>query len=575
VRLSHPHFPNTGHTLFTLVSSSSTRAVSIEMRRAAGFVCGWIWLGLSVACSLTREDFEPHEVSALGGAANGAAGASATNNPPSNCSGAGCCTTALDCSGAQLCVNGFCADACAAGEDLSTCEVPLCSGPGCPAGSCTDGVQNGREPAADCGESCPSPCEAGSLCNGNADCRSLRCEEARCVEASCSDGIQNGSESAVDCGASCPQVCPVGAGCNTDQDCASGAFCAPGTRVCTDGSCQDGAQTGDEVLADCGGGDCPGCPPGSPCLDPSDCDSRVCNGGLCGVASCSDGLSSGDESGVDCGGLNPECARCDDGAGCLLGADCLSGACEAGSCVSCADDAQNGSETDTDCGGGNTDCARCGTGASCVIDDDCASQDCNAGQCLAASCTDDLQNGSETDTDCGGPNVCPRCAAGGDCVSGADCASQLCANGTCSPCGDGVANGSETDTDCGGADPSCGRCVAGDTCQVDTDCGSGACEGGRCCGGDQADCTRCAARLSQNLSCDFPSFGVDSTGIINCNAFLTCLADSDERCPTRNTPGCSGDNQASDACPHNDYGGNAGTGITRANQVLVNAGCQL
>jgi hypothetical protein len=63
--------------------------------------------------------------------------------------------------------------------------------------------------------------------------------------------------------------------------------------------------------------------------------------------------------------------------------------------------------------------------------------------------------------------------------------------------------------------------------------------------------------------------------VINCRNFLQCLASNPTVCPTRNAPGCSGDNQATDACPHNDYGGNAGTGLTRANQVLQNAGCQL
>jgi hypothetical protein len=60
-----------------------------------------------------------------------------------------------------------------------------------------------------------------------------------------------------------------------------------------------------------------------------------------------------------------------------------------------------------------------------------------------------------------------------------------------------------------------------------------------------------------------------------CNAFLSCLINNPTRCPTRNTPGCSGDDQVNDACPHNNFGGNAGTGLTRVNQVLQNAGCQL
>ena len=77
------------------------------------------------------------------------------------------------------------------------------------------------------------------------------------------------------------------------------------------------------------------------------------------------------------------------------------------------------------------------------------------------------------------------------------------------------------------------------------------------------------------MNCDFPTAGVDPTGVANCNAFLSCLTNNAARCPTRNTPGCSGDNQAADACPHNNYGGNAGTGVSRANQVLQNAACQL
>jgi hypothetical protein len=185
-------------------------------------------------------------------------------------------------------------------------------------------------------------------------------------------------------------------------------------------------------------------------------------------------------------------------------------------------------------------------------------------------------NGAETDVDCGGTDPsCEPCADGARCAVAADCASQRCLAGRCVSCGDGVLNGTETDTDCGGADLTCQRCAAGAACQADGDCASGACEGGVCCGGVLGDCTRCALRLSPSVDCDVPSAGVDGTGVVNCGRFLACLAENADRCPTRNTPGCSGDNQATDACPHNDYGGNAGTGLTRANQVLTNAGCQL
>lgn len=195
---------------------------------------------------------------------------------------------------------------------------------------------------------------------------------------------------------------------------------------------------------------------------------------------------------------------------------------------------------------------------------------------MAARCDDGLANGDEADIDCGGADpTCARCADGARCAAASDCASQRCLGARCVSCGDGLRNGTETDTDCGGADPACQRCAAGSACQADSDCASGACEGGVCCGGALVDCTRCALRLSPNVDCDVPSAGVDSTGVVNCGRFLACLAENPDRCPTRNAPGCSGDNQAADACPHNDYGGNAGTGVTRATQVLLDAGCQL
>ena len=102
-----------------------------------------------------------------------------------------------------------------------------------------------------------------------------------------------------------------------------------------------------------------------------------------------------------------------------------------------------------------------------------------------------------------------------------------------------------------------------------------ACVSGRCCGGGQGDCTRCAERLSPAIDCGSPEAGVDPIGIDNCGRFLQCLADNPGVCSTRNAPGCSGDDQVNDACPHNNFGGNAGTGLVRANQVLSDAQCQL
>ncbi|MCC6553535.1 MAG: SUMF1/EgtB/PvdO family nonheme iron enzyme [Polyangiaceae bacterium] len=97
----------------------------------------------------------------------------------------------------------------------------------------------------------------------------------------------------------------------------------------------------------------------------------------------------------------------------------------------------------------------------------------------APTCTDELQNGDETDVDCGGP-LCPPCAAGLHCSSGTDCEDRVCDGGVCQPpaCNDGVLNGDETDVDCGGA---CNqKCRAGQKCEGSDDCTTGACTGGIC-----------------------------------------------------------------------------------------------
>jgi hypothetical protein len=92
----------------------------------------------------------------------------------------------------------------------------------------------------------------------------------------------------------------------------------------------------------------------------------------------------------------------------------------------------------------------------------------------------------------------------------------------------------------------------------------------RCCGGSGQHCTRCAEQLSLTQDC---SGAADSTGVNNCNAFLQCLANNSTTCTTRNAPGCSSD--PGGVCNHNSFGGDAGTGVSRATQVLINAGCQL
>ena len=101
----------------------------------------------------------------------------------------------------------------------------------------------------------------------------------------------------------------------------------------------------------------------------------------------------------------------------------------------CTDGIQNGSETGVDCGG--PDCAACPTCNDGIQNGNETGIDCGGPDCSACvSCNDGVQNGSETGVDCGGP----------------DCAA-------CPTCNDGVQNGSETGVDCGG--PDCAPCSTG------------------------------------------------------------------------------------------------------------------
>jgi hypothetical protein len=147
----------------------------------------------------------------------------------------------------------------------------------------------------------------------------------------------------------------------------------------------------------------------------------------------------GDEGGggygafVGSGGTTPKEAGHDaatDGTG-GAAPDAAGGAHDAASDgpVHCHDGVQDGGESDVDCGG--LDCAACADGKKCGLNSDCASHLCNSnlGTCAVPSCSDGIQNGDETDIDCGGS--CSGCATGQHCVQASDCESGNCTSGKC------------------------------------------------------------------------------------------------------------------------------------------------
>src|SRR5688572_17453243 len=75
-----------------------------------------------------------------------------------------------------------------------------------------------------------------------------------------------------------------------------------------------------------------------------------------------------------------------------------------------------------------------------------ASSDCDAASCAEPTCVDGVENGDETDLDCGG-SCAPgrRCGDGLGCGGGGDCQSGVCTGQVCAAaaCGDGVRQGNE------------------------------------------------------------------------------------------------------------------------------------
>ncbi|MGC6416779.1 MAG: hypothetical protein ACON3Z_06665, partial [Bradymonadia bacterium] len=125
-------------------------------------------------------------------------------------------------------------------------------------------------------------------------------------------------------------------------------------------------------------------------------------------------------------------------------------------------------------GGSTQDGATCGAQERRLY---CFEQACDQFPCPEPTHDDGIENNFESDVDCGGLlGTSPRCEAGRRCDRDGDCVSGACMDGVCAgevaTCDDGVQNGDETDVDCGG---SCGDCVVGRNCAVPNDCLSGIC----------------------------------------------------------------------------------------------------
>jgi len=202
---------------------------------------------------------------------------------------------------------------------------------------------------------------------------------------------------------------------------------------------------------------------------------------------------------------------------------------------SCNDGIQNGDETDIDCGG--SDCPACPTCDDGIQNGDETGIDCGGSDCPTCppTCDDGIQNGDETGVDCGGSDcpACPTCDDGiqnGD-ETGIDCGGSDCP--ACPTCDDGIQNGDETGVDCGGSD-----CAACPTCDDGIQNGD---EEGIDCG--WSNCPDCPEPSCSDGIQNGDETGIDCGGS-NCPVCPSCddgIQNGDETgidCGGTNCPSC-------------------------------------
>jgi len=146
--------------------------------------------------------------------------------------------------------------------------------------------------------------------------------------------------------------------------------------------------------------------------------------------------------------------------------------CRECSCVEGLLCVQNNLGLGVNCAGGY-----CDGGGTCVPCLDNQSYPCTTGEacshktCVAPSCTDGLQDGDETDVDCGG--ACAPCDAGQGCATDADCLTGYCMAAVCAVC--------QTQSDCSAgyycSDEGCQpKKATGAVCMNDDECQTGNCD---------------------------------------------------------------------------------------------------
>ncbi|MBI2394944.1 MAG: hypothetical protein HYV09_35570 [Deltaproteobacteria bacterium] len=391
----------------------------------------------------------------------------------STCDAAGACKlkAGQSCSGAPAtCASGLCNENCCSSACTGTCKT--CNG----TGACVS-VTNAED---------PDTCNGTKVCDASGACK-FKTGQVCSVGADCASGVCNNG---VCCSGACSGTCKK---CELGTGACTSVISADDPDTCTGGSTCD-ASGACKAKA------------GQACTASSDCNSGICDGGICCAATCGTCQKCLASTGL-CGALtgadDPDTCTgvktCDGtgtcktkpGKACTAGSECASGVCQDGVC----------------CGG-----ACSGACKTCVAE---------SGACVSVTSSDDPDSCSGTST-CDAAGACKKkSGAGQTCGSAGECANGLCVDGYC------------CDTGCGGACDRCnlpsklGTCspaVSGDpgqpscspvTCNGTSGLcpGSGACTSDAACGaGYYCDATgQCASQKLQGTACN-ASAGADCKG---------------------------------------------------------------
>ena len=236
------------------------------------------------------------------------------------------------CTGDDQCSSGIC--------DNGTCE---------PANTCGNGVVEGTEACDDGntsgGDGCSAAClkENGETCTGDTQCESGICDNGTCEPANtCGNGVVETGETCDDgnttAGDGCEATCKLSDGeqCTGDEQCDS--------EICHGGTCQPNNQCGNSVVesgeacddGNTSGGD--GCSAtclkedGETCTDDPECQSGICDNGICepadvcGNSVVESGEACDDGNTVAGDGCSATCLK-EDGQPCDDDTQCQSGEC--------------------------------------------------------------------------------------------------------------------------------------------------------------------------------------------------------------------------------------------------------